>query len=120
MGLVSTGSRKWVATTTYKPTANKGIRSNPQAASQQAYYAHEVEISANSVTGAPLTLPFVTVYDILPQKERETLSVQSRISWLSLVICFVLQLNHPWHTIGKSISNLENGTAALFLYYAYS
>ncbi|OQE13623.1 hypothetical protein PENFLA_c045G02029 [Penicillium flavigenum] len=33
---------------------------------QQAYCAHEVEISANGVTGAPLTLPFVAVYDRSP------------------------------------------------------
>ncbi|KOS36883.1 hypothetical protein ACN38_g12348 [Penicillium nordicum] len=33
---------------------------------QQAYCAHEVEISANGVTGAPLTLPFVAVYDRPP------------------------------------------------------
>lgn len=37
-----------------------------QAASQQAYCAHEIEISANGVTGAPLTLPFVAVYDRPP------------------------------------------------------
>jgi hypothetical protein len=36
------------------------------AVSQQAYCAHEVEITANNVTGAPLTLPFVEVYDRPP------------------------------------------------------
>ncbi|CAG8016442.1 unnamed protein product [Penicillium nalgiovense] len=167
MGLVSTTSRKWVATTTYKPTANKGKQADQgfippsrrpsapglppgwptltietglseslsqlrqdalwwlsnssgevrivlvisiskrkdrvfteiwqlappnsprpltrayiqtlcqqspnipplvqqQAVSQQAYCAHEIEISANGVTGAPLTLPFIAVYDRPP------------------------------------------------------
>ncbi|KAJ5508030.1 hypothetical protein N7527_010173 [Penicillium freii] len=37
-----------------------------QAISQQAYCAHEVEVTANGVTGAPLTLPFVAVYDRAP------------------------------------------------------
>ncbi|KAJ5945367.1 hypothetical protein N7516_005535 [Penicillium verrucosum] len=113
MGLVSTTSRKWVATTTQRRTrGNKLTRdffrhlaarlppgslpasqpsllrrgylnrylsldkmlyggcltlpASPTASSvaalQQAYYAHEVEISANGVTSAPLTLPFVAVY----------------------------------------------------------
>lgn len=37
-----------------------------QAISRQAYCAHEVEVTANGVTGAPLTLPFVAVYDRAP------------------------------------------------------
>lgn len=36
------------------------------AASQQAYCAHEIVVAADSVTGAPLTLPFVAVYDRSP------------------------------------------------------
>ncbi|KAJ5529769.1 hypothetical protein N7527_003162 [Penicillium freii] len=41
-----------------------------QAISQQAYCAHEVEVTAHGVTGAPLTLPFISVHDRVPAAGR--------------------------------------------------
>jgi hypothetical protein len=139
MGLVSTTNRKWVATTTYKPTAHKGKQADqgflppsrrppipgsppswptltietglsvslsqlrwdarwwfsnssgevrivliisiskrkdrvfiekwqlaPPNSPRALTCAHEVTITANGVTGAPLTIPFVALYDRQP------------------------------------------------------
>jgi hypothetical protein len=86
----------------------------PPLVQQQAYYAHEVEISANSVIGAPLTLLFVTVYDRPPRKERETLFLRSRSSWLSLVTCFDIAVEPPTAYHWKEYPELKRTVPRLY------